>query len=198
MLQEIQEVFDIVKQNNSLDALEVGYDLAVSAFGKEETHDDGIVVAKYVRDKIERIIVPDIEDEVARVREAWRIMDTLRDNVQVTEETDLYLRVLLLLARNRDFDSYLLYLEKNRIHRDRFYLPNQEQGRQLAKSFSILPLLDGIQENLTCFFHIHLTLRECTMTAFWIFAQMRKSIHGKKSLPENLSQAQTRKWGNSM
>ena len=35
---------------------EVGYDLSVSALGKEETHDDGIVVAKYVRDKIERII----------------------------------------------------------------------------------------------------------------------------------------------
>ena len=127
MLQEIQEVFDIVKQNNSLDALEVGCDLAESALGKEETHDDGIVVAKYVRDKIERIIVPDIEDEVARVREVWGIMDTLRDNVQVTEETDLYLRILLLLAQNRDFDSYLLYLEKNRLHRDRFYLPKRKQ-----------------------------------------------------------------------
>jgi len=127
MLKEIQEVFDIVKQNNSLDALEVGYDLAVSAFGKEETHDDGIVVAKYVRDRIERIIVPDIEDEVTRVREVWRIMDTLRDNVQVTEETDLYLRILLLLAQNKDFDSYLLYLEKNRLQKERFYLPKRKQ-----------------------------------------------------------------------
>ena len=127
MLKEIQEVFDIVKQNNSLDALEVGCDLAESAFGNEETHFDGIEVAKYVRDRIERIIVPDIEDEVTRVREVWRIMDTLRDNVQVTEETDLYLRILLLLAQNKDFDSYLLYLEKNRLQKERFYLPKRKQ-----------------------------------------------------------------------
>lgn len=127
MLKEIQEVFDIVKQNNSLDALEVGCDLAESAFGNEDTHFDGIEVAKYVRDRIERIIAPDIEDEVARVREAWRIMDILRDNVQTTQETNIYLRILLILARNRDFDSYLLYLEKNRIHRDRFYLPKRKQ-----------------------------------------------------------------------
>ncbi len=127
MLKEIQEVFDIVKQNNSLDALEVGCDLAESAFGKEETHDDGIVVAKYVRDRIERIIAPDIEDEVARVREAWRIMDILRDNVQTTRETNIYLRILLILARNRDFDSYLLYLEKNRLQKERFYLPKRKQ-----------------------------------------------------------------------
>lgn len=127
MLKEIQEVFDIVKQNNSLDALEVGCDLAESAFGNEKTHFDGIEVAKYVRDRIERIIAPDIEDEVARVREAWRIMDILRDNVQTTQETNIYLRILLILARNRDFDSYLLYLEKNRLQKERFYLPKRKQ-----------------------------------------------------------------------
>lgn len=127
MLKEIQEVFDIVKQNNSLDALEVGCDLAESAFGNEDTHFDGIEVAKYVRDRIERIIAPDIEDEVARVREVWRIMDILRDNVQTTQETNIYLRILLILARNRDFDSYLLYLEKNRLQKERFYLPKRKQ-----------------------------------------------------------------------
>ena len=128
-----------------INALEVGYDLSVSAFGKEETHDDGIVVAKYVRDKIERIIVPDIEDEVMRVREVWRTMDYLRDNVQVTPETDLYLRILLLLAQNRDFDSYLLYLEKNRIQKDRFYLPKR---KHFLKHGIIQALQDMVDDKL--------------------------------------------------
>lgn len=145
MLKEVQEVFDIVKQNNSLEALDVGYDLAVSCFGKEETHDDGIVVAKYLRDRLERIIVPDIEDEVMRVREVWRIMDTLRDNVQATEETDLYLRVLLLLAQNRDFDSYLLYLEKNRQQKERFYLPKR---KHFIKHGIIPALQDMVDDKL--------------------------------------------------
>lgn len=149
MLKEIQEVFDIVKQNNSLDALEVGCDLAESAFGKEETHDDGIVVAKYVRDRIERIIVPDIEDEVARVREVWRIMDILRDNVQTTQETNIYLRILLILARNRDFDSYLLYLEKNRIHRDRFYLPKRKHFLKIGIIQSLQDMIDDKLDILT-------------------------------------------------
>ena len=149
MLKEIQEVFDIVKQNNSLDALEVGYDLAVSAFGKEETHDDGIVVAKSVRDRIERIIVPDIEEEVARVREVWGIMDTLRDNVQVTEETDLYLRTLLLLAQNRDFDSYLLYLEKNRLQKERFYLPKRKHFLKIGIIQALQDMIDDKLDILT-------------------------------------------------
>lgn len=149
MLKEIQEVFDIVKQNNSLDALEVGCDLAESAFGNEDTHFDGIEVAKYVRDRIERIIAPDIEDEVARVREAWRIMDILRDNVQTTQETNIYLRILLILARNRDFDSYLLYLEKNRIHRDRFYLPKRKHFLKIGIIQSLQDMIDDKLDILT-------------------------------------------------
>jgi len=149
MLQEIQEVFDIVKQNNSLDALEVGCDLAESAFGNEEAHFDGIEVAKYVRDRIERIIAPDIEDEVARVREAWRIMDILRDNVQTTQETNIYLRILLILARNRDFDSYLLYLEKNRQQKERFYLPKRKHFLKIGIIQSLQDMIDDKLDILT-------------------------------------------------
>lgn len=149
MLKEIQEVFDIVKQNNSLDALEVGCDLAESAFGNEETHFDGIEVAKYVRDRIERIIAPDIEDEVSRVREAWRIMDILRDNVQTTQETNIYLRILLILARNMDFDSYLLYLEKNRLQKDRLYLPKRKQFSKIGIISALQDMVDDKLDILT-------------------------------------------------
>ena len=132
-----------------INALEVGYDLAASALGKEETHEDGITVAKYVRDRIERIIVDDIEDEVMRVREVWRTMDYLRDNVQVTPETDLYLRILLLLARNRDFDSYLLYLEKNRIQKERFYLPKRKHFLKIGIIQALQDMIDDKLDILT-------------------------------------------------
>lgn len=51
----------------------------------------------------------------------------------------LYWEAMLWLARNRDFDSYLLYLEKNRSPEKRFY----QNRRAIMK-----PLVDAIQELL--------------------------------------------------
>ena len=54
---------------------------------------------------------------------------------------DLYYKILLLESRNQYLDSYLIYLEKNRPYKDKFYLPKR-------KCFKKIGLVDGIQDIL--------------------------------------------------
>ena len=55
---------------------------------------------------------------------------------------DLYWKAILFLAQNRDLDSYLLYLEKNRDPEDRFYLPRRKQLRKLGLIQALQDLID--------------------------------------------------------
>jgi len=126
MLPEIKQTFEQLKNvQESIESLDALIDLTSAAYGLD--NESGVEVGRYTRDRIERILAPDVADDVTRVRKAWDVMDLCRDHNLVTEETGLYLRILLLMARNRDFDSYLLYLEKNRLQRERFYLPKRKQ-----------------------------------------------------------------------
>lgn len=136
MIKEISDSFEKLKNTpESIDVLETLIDLADAAYAID--HDSGAEVARYARSRIEDIIAPDEATEVARVRQAWEVMDKCRDNMLTTDETDLYLRVLLLMARNKDFDSYLLYLERKRLQKDRFYLPKRKQfmKHQITQAF---------------------------------------------------------------
>lgn len=56
--------------------------------------------------------------------------------------TDLYWKAVLFLARNKDLDSYLLYLERYRDPEDRFYLPRRNQLRKLGLIQALQELID--------------------------------------------------------
>ena len=62
---------------------------------------------------------------------------------------DLYWKAILFLAQNRDLDSYLLYLEKNRDPEDRFYLPRRKQLRKLGLIQALQDLIDDRIEILS-------------------------------------------------
>ena len=132
MRQDIQETFDKVvnyiqaKGEADYNSCYVLYDLANTAINKERCVEDGKEILRYTRAQIEKVIYPDTADDVTRVRECWRIADNCRDNDLVVPEVTLYMDILLLLAQNKDFDSYLLYLEYKRQQKDRFYLPKRK------------------------------------------------------------------------
>lgn len=63
--------------------------------------------------------------------------------------TDLYWKAVLFLARNRDLDSYLLYLERYRDPEDRFYLPRRNQLRKLGLVQAMQDLIDDKLDILT-------------------------------------------------
>ena len=62
---------------------------------------------------------------------------------------DLYWKAVLFLARNRDLDSYLLYLERYRDAEDRFYLPRRNQLRKLGLVQAMQDLIDDKLDILT-------------------------------------------------
>lgn len=122
-------------------------DLAGAAYA--EDYESGKEVGRYVRSALEHIIAPNCGDEVTRVRQVWNALDTARDINLDSPETTLYLRILLLLARNRDFDSYLLYLEKNRLQKERFYLPKRKQFLKHGIIQALQDMLDDKLDILT-------------------------------------------------
>ena len=68
---------------------------------------------------------------------------------QNQKAVDLYWKAILFLAQNRDLDSYLLYLEKNRDPEDRFYLPRRKQLRKLGLIQALQDLIDDKIEILS-------------------------------------------------
>lgn len=133
-----------------LNIIETLHDLADSAIEKEKEVEQGVDIARFAREEMEKVICPvDIDDPVKRVREVWRIVDNCRDDFLAVNEIYVYLDILLLLARNRDFDSYLLYLEKNRIEKDRLYLPKRKQFLKVGIIDSLQDMIDDKLDILT-------------------------------------------------
>ena len=132
--QDIQDSFLLVKQHIEDDlggkadvkSVKVLYEIANTAMKEVHDWDGGREIALYARGLIEDAIYPDCKDDITRVREVWRIVDWARDNDKIIPEISIYLEILLLLARHKHFDSYLLYLEVKRQQRDRFYLPKRK------------------------------------------------------------------------
>ena len=133
-----------------LNIIETLHDLAGSAIENEKEVEQGVEIAKYAREEMEKIICPvKVDDPVKRVREVWRIVDNCRDESLAVNEIYDYLDILLLLARNKDFDSYLLYLEKNRIEKDRLYLPKRKQFLKVGIIESLQDMIDDKLDILT-------------------------------------------------
>lgn len=68
--------------------------------------------------------------------------DYLRKNNKSNDEVDMLWRVMLFEARNMQFDSYLLYLEKNREPKDRFYFPRRKCLQKINWIQSLQDLID--------------------------------------------------------
>ncbi len=153
MRPEIEEIFLQVKKHidddlggkGDYESVLVLYELANTAAKKEKDKEGGKEVARYARQVIEEVIAPGCATETERVREAWRIVDRVRDADMIVPETELYKNILLFLAQNKDFDSYLLYLEYKRQEKDRFYLPKR---RHLIKHGIIGGYQDLIDDKL--------------------------------------------------
>lgn len=116
--------------------------LADTAIRSEKEIEDGKAIAKYARSLTEYLLTRNqIKDEVYRVHKCWEMVDAARDNSLNVAEIQMYLDVLLILAQNKDFDSYLLYVEHKRQAKDRFYLPKRKQLLQHG-------IIQGYQDTL--------------------------------------------------
>lgn len=153
MREDIAEIFQTTKnyidQRGIADfnAIRNLYDLGKAAIVQEKEYEDAKYILKYARKEAERLIIPDAKDDIERVRNCWKVVDAVRDNNQAVPEIAVYHEILLVLAQSkmRDFDSYLLYLERKRDEKDRFYLPKR---KHFIKHGIIQALQDMIDDKL--------------------------------------------------
>lgn len=73
--------------------------------------------------------------------DVWALYEYMRENGQTYDAIDDYFDLLLIEAQNQVLDSYLLYLEKDREPKERFYLPKRKQ-------FLKIGLVQGYQATL--------------------------------------------------
>lgn len=93
--------------------------------------------AKEISTECKRIIVEDVfKSDLYTVLAYY---DKLRDEKKEWAEINTLWQILLFEGRNRNFDSYLLYLEKNREKKDRFYFPKR-------KCFLKIGLIQALQD----------------------------------------------------
>ena len=91
------------------------------------------------------------DDNVERAKAEMKLV---RDHAAVVARSDpsvveLYWEAMLFLARNRDIDSYFIYLERYREPEQRFYLPRRKQFLKLGITQSLQDLIDDKLDILT-------------------------------------------------
>ena len=109
---------------------------AMTAFFKENDREYGLKITEYAKYIIDDRNIKRLTGGNFWVLEKWSF-----ENKQNVELLNWYYEILLLEAQNRVFDSYLLYLEKNREPEERFYAPKRKQ-------FLKIGLIDAFQELL--------------------------------------------------
>lgn len=118
-----------------------GYDRDVmeayyqAVFWAKESDDDlktALRIAPRAKEVMNQYVLESAEGDL------WALEKFCFDNKVEYEILDQYYSILKLEAQNKNLDSYLLYLEKNRIPRERFYAPKKQQ-------FAKFGLIDAYQ-----------------------------------------------------
>lgn len=141
---------DLKKKGLSCETIYPFVRLADIAIKKEKQVEDGVQIAKYAKTLSEHLLTrSQIKDEVERVRKCWELVDSARERALNVPEIQMYLDTLLLLAQNKDFDSYLLYLEYKRQAKDRLYLPKRKQFKKIDIISALQDMIDDKLDILT-------------------------------------------------
>lgn len=136
----VEVALELIKQNGARD----DYYQALYEYGryiiyKEQDIDYGLYTIGKARECAETIISE-------KTGADWYELDKYcQDNNTRYQILDLFYECLLVQARNGNFDAYLIYLEKNRPYRDRFYMPKR---KHLIKHGLIQGLQDCLDDKL--------------------------------------------------
>lgn len=109
----------------------------------EKLHKTDLRQFKYLSMLFDMVLALKDED-IAMAKEECQYVKNMAA-VRVREDyrfNELYWNALLFLAQNRDLDSLLIYLERNRDAEDRFYLPRRKQLRKLGLIQALQDLID--------------------------------------------------------
>lgn len=137
---EVKETYEglqrLINTNGiSFPYIEALYRLAERSIRTDNDIDYGLTLLNNARKHIETYIQDNIGVDV------FFLDEHCKNNKMKSNELDLWWKILLLQSQNHVLDAYLLYIEKNRQLKDKFYQPRR-------KCFLKINLIQSIQDML--------------------------------------------------
>lgn len=104
----------------------------------------GLYACQQAKASIERMVLKNSGGTV------WDLDEYSQDHENVKyHPLEQYYRLLMIEAQQGNFESYMLYLEKNRPYKQRFYLPKKEQFDKIGIIKALQDMLDDKLDLLT-------------------------------------------------
>ena len=104
----------------------------------------GLYACQQAKACIERMVLKNSGGTV------WDLDEYSQDHGNVKyHPLEQYYRLLMIEAQQGNFESYMLYLEKNRPYKQRFYLPKKEQFDKIGIIKALQDMLDDKLDLLT-------------------------------------------------
>ena len=104
----------------------------------------GLYACQQAKASIERMVLKNSGGTV------WDLDEYSQDNGNIKyHPLEQYYRLLMIEAQQGNFESYMLYLEKNRPYKQRFYLPKKEQFDKIGIIKALQDMLDDNLDLLT-------------------------------------------------
>lgn len=110
---------------------------AMTAFFKEKDREYGLEITNYTKNIINELI-----KSGTKGGDFWELEKYCFENKVEYKLLNQFYEILKIEAQNRIFDSYLLYLEKNREPEERFYAPKRKQFLKIGVIQAMQDLLD--------------------------------------------------------
>lgn len=134
---QLETIENYISQNGvSTEALELMYQLAELSITQHNLLKFGLEITDKAKKHIEKYVESKINADI------WQLDYYCKVNGGVVPELELYWKILKLEAQNKVLDSYLLYLEKNREPKDKFYLPCRKQFIKIGVIQALQDMLD--------------------------------------------------------
>lgn len=123
-MQEIKNQYDIVEnlisQNGAtMQHIEIIYGLADISINQKNDVKYGLKLSARAKELLEKLIFDKVGADV------WKLDEFCKENKVQVEELDLYWKIIKLETYD-NFESFVLYMEKNRQFAKKFYLPRRK------------------------------------------------------------------------
>lgn len=123
-MQEVKKQYQIVEnlisQNGAtMQHIEIIYGLADISINEKENKEYGLKLSARAKELVEKLILDKVGVDV------WKLDEYCKANKVQVEELDLYWKIIKLETYD-NFESFVLYMEKNRQFAKKFYLPRRK------------------------------------------------------------------------
>lgn len=123
-MQEIIKQYEIVenlieKNGLTLQHIEIIYGLADISINQKDNRECGLKLSARAKELLEKLIFDKVGADV------WKLDEVCKANKVQVEELDLYWKIIKLETYD-NFESFVLYMEKNRQFAKKFYLPRRK------------------------------------------------------------------------